>query len=333
MKTQALVCTEEQDFSLAEVELSEPVGDRILVRTLHSGVSIGTEFALIRGKISWGPYPLCTGYQATGVVEALGPDVGRFKAGDVVYYRGSSTGAMTCSGQAVSLVSGTHAAHAIMGENDNVEPLPDGADAALSSTFVMPAVGLHGTDLANPRLGDVVVVYGVGQIGLGVVAACSMRGCCVIAIDIDTDRLAVATQLGADLVVDASTQDVDAAVKDIAPGGADVVFESSGLPELLRPAMLLCRDYGKFVWQGNYGQAAFPYEFYPAHGRHLTMFHPCNDGEGPCRRAVIKNMAAGVLKWDCTITHRVAPDESPALFDGINQGNADKVLGAIINWS
>jgi hypothetical protein len=52
-------------------------------------------------------------------------------------------------------------------------------DAA--AMFVMLAVGLHGVDMANPRLGQKVVVYGVGLIGLGVVA-CVHRGCFVIAV-------------------------------------------------------------------------------------------------------------------------------------------------------
>ena len=97
--------------------------------------------------------------------------------------------------------------------------------------------------------------------------------------------------------------------------------------------MELCRDYGKFIWQGNYGQAPFPYQFYPAHGRHLTMFHPCNDGLAPCRRAVIKNMAAGTLPWELVITHRVEAADSPAVYEGINGGNRDNVLAAVIHWS
>ena len=52
-----------------------------------------------------------------------------------------------------------------------------GAGMNVASLFVMPAVGLYGVDMANPRMGDTVVVYGVGMIGLGVVAACAQRGC------------------------------------------------------------------------------------------------------------------------------------------------------------
>ena len=46
------------------------------------------------------------------------------------------------------------------------------ASMEVASMFVMPAVGLYGVDMANPRTGEFVVVYGVGLIGLGVVQGC-----------------------------------------------------------------------------------------------------------------------------------------------------------------
>ena len=61
------------------------------------------------------------------------------------------------------------------------------------------------------------------------------------------------------------------------------------------------------------------------------MFFPCDDGWQPFRRAVVKNMAMGVLPWEKTITHRVSFTEAPGLYDGINRGEKD-VLGAIIQW-
>jgi 2-desacetyl-2-hydroxyethyl bacteriochlorophyllide A dehydrogenase len=287
MKTQALICDEKQNFSLEQVELPEPGPKQMLLRTLYSGVSIGTEFALITGKLSWGPYPLVTGYQAVGVAEKVGAEVQGYAVGDKVYYRGHE-GPMTRGGKPVSCVSGTHAGHAVVScVGDNAANLPAEADPAVSSLFVMPAVGLHGADLANPRMGQVAVVYGVGLIGLGVVAQCSFRGCLVVAVDVEPRNLEIARQLGADVLVDATKQDVGTEVYTVAPRGADVVFEATGIPALVAPAINLCRDYGSFIWQGYYGSAPFPYSFVGAHMRHLTMYHPCNDGLAPCRRAVI----------------------------------------------
>ena len=78
--------------------------------------------------------------------------------------------------------------------------------------------------------GDVVAVYGAGLVGLGVMAACSHRGCVVIAIDLEQNRLEVAQKLGADYLINGSTQNVVEELQKIAPEGADVVFESTGVP-------------------------------------------------------------------------------------------------------
>jgi L-iditol 2-dehydrogenase len=334
MRAKALICDERQDFTLQDVTLGDPAPDEVAIRTHYSGVSIGTEFALIRGKLSWGPYPLCTGYMGTGEIEAVGADVADLSVGDKVYFRGNNTNSMALlDGTKVSCVSGAHCSHVLAKPytTHGVARMIPGAPMDVTAMFVMPAVGLYGVDMANPRMGQVVVVYGVGLIGLGVVAACSQRGCQVIAVDLNARRLAVAKEMGADCVIDGASCDVDREVRKIASQGADVVFECTGLPQCIDPAIALCRQHGSFVWQGNYGAAPVSMHFLPPHGRRLRMFFPCDDGLQPCRRAVVKNIARGVLPWDKTITHRVPSAEAPAMYERISQGDAN-VLGVVIRW-
>lgn len=332
MDAYALITSEQREFDLCKVVLPDPAPDEMLVRTLWSGVSIGTEFALIRGKLSWGPYPLCTGYQAVGVVEQLGPAVEGFAAGDRVYYRDNRTMAMT-DGTPISSVAGTHCSRAVINPSSThgVAHLPDGAPEDAASLFVMPAVGLHGVDMSQARLGWKVAVNGVGLIGLGVVAACAARGCEVIAADLDDYRLGVASRLGADHCINAARSDVKSEILRIAPDGADAVFETTGLPAQIGPAIELCRERGTFVWQGNYGQEPFPFSFLPPHGRRLTMVFPCDDGFVPSRRSVVKAMSLGTLPWSETITHRVEASDAPKLYAGILSGETS-VLGAVIGW-
>jgi threonine dehydrogenase-like Zn-dependent dehydrogenase len=86
------------------------------------------------------------------------------------------------------------------------------------------------------------------------------------------------------------------------------------------------------VWQGNYGTAPLSMHFLPPHGRRLQMYFPCDDGLQPCRRAVVKNMALGALKWERCITHRIKAAEAPALYERINAGSDPEIVGAVINW-
>ena len=238
MKATALVCDENREFTLEPVSLPGPAPDQVAIRTHYTGVSIGTEFGYIQGKTPV-PYPLTTGYQGTGVIEAVGAEVTGFEVGDEVYFRRNDSIALE-DGTAVTCRSGAHASHAVTqaATTHGVEKLPPGAPMDVASMFVMPAVGLYGVDMANPRMGEVVVVYGVGLIGLGVVAACVHRGCVVVAVDLDETRLDVARKMGADHVVNGSSQDVEAEVRRIAPEGADVVFEATGIPSERRSGHL-----------------------------------------------------------------------------------------------
>ena len=333
MKARALICDERQRFSLANVEIPEPGDDDILIRTVYSGVSIGTEFALIRGKLSWGPYPLCTGYQGSGVVEKVGARrTDRFKVGQNVYFRGNSNMQMQ-SGQTVSSVSGTHCSHAVFDPvmTNGAEILPDGVPMELAALFVMPGVGAAGVDRAAPKMGQTVLVYGVGAIGLGVVAACATRGCVVIAVDVNTAALEIACKMGADHAINADQPDLRDAVQKIVPNGADFVFECTGLPKCIHVAMELARNDGTFVWQGNYGAGSVAFDFHAAHWRQLRMVFPCGDGGPACRRAVLKGMASGTLPWQHTVTHRVHFREAPSLYDRINNGDRS-IVGAVIDW-
>jgi 2-desacetyl-2-hydroxyethyl bacteriochlorophyllide A dehydrogenase len=331
LDARALACDKEQQFSMADVVLPDPGEHDLVVRTLCSGVSVGTEFALIRGDLSWGPYPLCTGYQGVGVVERSGMEA--FGAGDLVYYRHNRRIRLP-DGQPVSSVSGVHCSRAVIDTSDDpqVARLPEGVEPDVGSLFVMPAVGLHGVDMANPRTGQVVVVHGVGLIGLGVVAACAQRGCVVVAVDMLPERLEVAGRLGAEHLVRADEGDVADAVHDLAPGGAHVVFECTGRPQCLDAAIALCRRFGTFVLQGNYGAAPVSWHFLPAHGRQLTMLFPCDDGGPDCRRAVLANMASGALAWDETVTHRVPAAEAADFYRRIGEGAVEGLVGAVIRW-
>jgi 2-desacetyl-2-hydroxyethyl bacteriochlorophyllide A dehydrogenase len=334
MKAKALVSHSEREFSLDDVVLPDPGPKDLVVRTLSSGVSVGTEFACIKGKLDWGPHPMVTGYQAVGIVEEIGADTDGFSVGDRVFWR-LNLDIRGPDGTKLSSALGNHCSHAVLPFDlgDGIGHVPDGVSHDAASMFVMPAVGLFGTDMADPRLGEMAVVIGCGPIGLGVVAACAQRGCRVIASDLQPRRLAMAEALGAKRVVKADEEDLQEVVKSFCPDGADVVFESTGLPAMIDRSIGLCRLRGKLVWQGNYGNAPLSFHFLPPHEKRLTMFFPSDDGQMPCRMAVLHGMASGSLAWEKTITHRVAAEDAPALYARISAGEADDLVGAVVRWS
>lgn len=336
MNATALVCTQDRRFSLQPVAIPEPGPGQVRIRTLRSGVSVGTEFALVRNKISWGPFPICTGYMGVGIVERVGAGVEGLAEGDRVYYRGSCN--MTLAdGSAVSAVSGVHCSHAVspVGGTHGAAKLPDGIDTDAASLFVLPAVGLHGVDMSGAGVGQTALVNGCGPIGLGVVAALAARGCRAVAADIDETRLAEARSFGAATTVKAGDDGFAERARAFFPAGADgfdLVFECTGVAALVMPSIRLCRLHGTFVWQGNYGAAPMQFLFLEAHNRQLSMKFPCDDGYAPCREAVIRQMAVGLLPWGRVVTHRVKAADAPAFFADIDAGRARGLVAAVVDW-
>lgn len=331
MDAAALICTAEQKFSLESFTVPPITPTQIRTRTLYSGVSVGTEFAVIRGKLDWGPFPVCTGYQAVGVVEEVGPAVSRFQVGDTVYYRRNFM-AMQRGDEKINTCAGTHTSVAIIDADAEVEILPPGVDPATGSMFVMPSVGYNAVDMAGVKMGDVVAVHGVGLIGLGALVAARLRGAITIAIDLDERRLALAQSMGAAHLINSGDGELTKRVQAIKAGGADVVFEATGIPACLDPAFALARLHGKFVFLGNYGNAPISFHFLVPHGKQLTAFFPCNDGLAPCRAAVLRNIGSGAIPWAKTITHRVTAAEAPDLYAAINRNAIPEMMGAVIQW-
>ena len=335
MKSQALICNEEQEFSLEEIEIPSLAPADLLIRCTYSGVSVGTEFAVFRRKLDYGPFPVCTGYQAVGIVEAVGTDVTRLEVGDKVYYRRNFI-PMQVDGRPVTICSGVHSSYAVLPQEAEIERLPAGIDDATGSLFVMPSVGYNAVDMAGVQMGDVAVFHAVGMIGLGALAAARLRGAVTIAIDLNPRRLDMAKELGASFIIDArglTADEVKVRVEEIKPGGADVVFEGSGIPHCLDLAFPLARLRGKFVFLGHYGKEPVSFNYLVPHAKQLTAFFPCNDGLKPCREAVLRNLASGAIAWHKTITHRVTGTEAPDLYARIYRDEIPDLFGAVINWN
>ncbi len=332
---EVLICDSNRRFTLEPIEVPPLRPRDLLVKTLYSGVSVGTESLLINGTHNWGPFPISTGYQAVGRVEALGAEVTEFKIGDRVYHRGWSV-PMRQRDTAITAAGGAHSSLAVVDSASTAQApgqLPEGVGEAEASLFVMPAVGINGLNMAAVQAGEVVVVVGAGLIGLGVIGCAALRGATVIAIDLDDKRLKMAQTLGAEHILNSSKCDVVQLVKGLAPGGADVVFEASGHPACIDLGLALCRRHGKFVFQSDFGNSDITFNFRPPHGQRVTAYFPCDDGGIPCRRAVLNLMRSGALKWKETITDSVPAAEAPQLYDRIRDRALNGSLGIVIDWT
>ncbi len=141
-------------------------------------------------------------------------------------------------------------ARTLLVNTQEIPPHVDYEEAALAEPL---ACVLHGAEEAGIKLGDTVAIIGAGPIGLLHLLTAKKLGAEQVAIcDLVEERLAFATQLGADDTINAATEDAVATVKDLTEGrGADVVIEAIGLPGTWEQALHMVSKGGTVLEFGG----------------------------------------------------------------------------------
>jgi 2-desacetyl-2-hydroxyethyl bacteriochlorophyllide A dehydrogenase len=149
--------------------------------------------------------------------------------------------------------------------NQNVEKLPDKLDFKEGALVELVEGALQWVSLADPQPEEVVVVMGAGPIGLCVAQVIKNLGSKVIVCEISEKRLALAKELGADVIINPEKEDAVQRVLEITGKGrsyggregarADLVMECSGAPMALQQALEMLRTGGRIVLVGVFGKS------------------------------------------------------------------------------
>ncbi|HAJ45583.1 MAG TPA: dehydrogenase, partial [Alphaproteobacteria bacterium] len=221
--------------------------------------------------------------------------------------------------------------------------IPDGVTDEAASFTVLAAIGLQGIRLAQPTLGECVVVTGLGLIGLLTVQMLRAQGCRVLGIDFDPARLELARQFGAETVNPGAGEDVLARAATFSRGaGVDAVIitASTKSNEPVSQAARMCRKRGRIVLVGVVGLELSRADFYE---KELTFQVSCSYGPGRYDpdyeeggqkypigfvrwteqrnfEAVLDLMDSGALKVEPLITHRFAIEDGAQAMDLLTSG-------------
>jgi polar amino acid transport system substrate-binding protein len=163
-------------------------------------------FASVRDKMAASQ---ALGYSAAGIVAAVADDVSEFKVGDRV----------ACAGVGFA----SHAEVLSVPKNLCVH-LPEGVSFESGAYGTLGAIALQGVRLAEPTLGESVVVIGLGLVGQLTVQLLKANGCRVFGLDLDQSRVSLALELGADKAIvsnDEAARDVETWTRG---HGADAVL-------------------------------------------------------------------------------------------------------------
>ena len=216
-------------------------------------------------------YPVRIGHEWSGVIEAVGSDVVGLKPGDKVVGDdcvpcGDCTFCLSgdyqlCPyGRAVGTVRDTWPgsfAEYILMPSRLVFKLEDHIDLQEAALIEPAGIAFTGLKKGEINIGDVVVIVGTGAIGLTAVGLAKTFGASkVILVGRRNSKLEIGKKMGADIVVNAASEDVEAVVKSHTDMGlgANVVLETSGNVDALRQCFSYIRMGGKLPVLGFYEQ-------------------------------------------------------------------------------
>ncbi|HYF51911.1 MAG TPA: zinc-binding alcohol dehydrogenase [Planctomycetota bacterium] len=250
-ESKQIIFVEKEKAELQSVPLKAPGAGEITVRTTWTLISTGTETICYGSRFdpgthwaNWIKFPFPPGYSHTGIVEAVGPGVTRYKAGDRV-----------CS-------THTHLQYITAPEN-TFYPIVDGVSERDAAWMTLSYIVQNGVRRASHELGDDVAVIGLGPLGQLAVQFVKLLGARrIIAIDPVGSRLEMAKAHGATHVLNVSVdQALEEVTKIVGERLCDHVYDMTGNAKVFATAQQMLRKLGKLVLIGDTGSPA---------GQHLT---------------------------------------------------------------
>jgi erythritol/L-threitol dehydrogenase len=189
------------------------------------------------------------------------------------------------------------------------------------AAFTEPlSCALHAVERADIKFEDTVVVAGCGPIGLGMIAgAKSKNPKAVVALDMAQDKLNLAQDCGADVIINIGQEDAVSIVKDMTDGyGADVYLEGTGHPSAVGQGLNILRKLGTYVEYSVFGSdVSVDWSIISddkeldVRGAHL----------GPdCWPAAIRMIESGRLPMDRICTHQLPLAEFQKGIDMVASG-------------
>src|SRR5579864_47442 len=250
------------DVELTRVLAPDPGPGEALVRVQACGVC-HTDLHYREGGIG-DDFPYLLGHEASGVVEAVGPDVTGLEPGDFVIlnWRAVCGQCRACqrgrpwycfathnARQKMTLADGTVLSPALgigaftektlvaAGQCTKVDPAIPAATAGLLGCGVMAGIGAA-INTGGVTRGDTVAVIGCGGVGDGAVLGARLAGArTIIAVDVDDRKLEWAREFGATHTINSRNADAVEGIRELTDGfGADVVVEAIGRPETYKQA-------------------------------------------------------------------------------------------------
>jgi len=246
-----------QRLEVEEIPTPRPGPDQVLVKVKYCAIC-GTDVHAFLYDVA--PPGTVMGHEFCGTITEVGAGVSRWKEGDRVVGGGGTPPAEAVSGSrsdprynyrtmgfAGSRLR-AYAEYTVMEEWEPI-PIPEGVSDEAAALCEPCAVAVHAVKLSNLKLGDSVAVLGAGPIGLFCLQVAKASGASAVFVSEPTlARREAALQLGADAVIDPTSEDVVSRIVSLTGGvGPSVVFECAAAGTTLDQALNLVSRSGQVV--------------------------------------------------------------------------------------
>jgi L-iditol 2-dehydrogenase len=287
--------------------------------------------------------PLIMGHEASGIIQETGNEVSGWKEGDRVafdstvyqlndWYTLKGHYNLSENREVVGVSPIQYKRHGAFAEylaipQHILYKIPDNVTFEQAAMVEPAAVAAHAVRLSEIKVGDSAVVFGSGMIGKFIISIVKGAGATpVIAVDIDDEKLKMATRFGADVTINSKKQDVIETIQALTKGrGADFGFEAVGISETINSLISSLRKGATAVLVGNISSNIdFPLQKIVT--SEIKVQGSCAiNGE---YEMVLDMISTGVLKVDEMISSIAPLKEGAEWFRKLYQkeGNLNKVI-------
>ncbi len=241
------------DIKVEDVSEPKVSARRVLVR-FKAGSICGTDLHFYRGdwKIRAGRI---IGHDACGVRADTGERVVMIPltyCGSCFFCQRGMLTSCEKYGQFMGINKNGFFAESISIRPKYLVPVPENVSDEEAAIVEPVALALHVMDLLKPNIGDWATIIGQGPIGLLMTQVAKLKGCRIIAVDLEDYRLDLAKKFGAEVCINAGQEKVTERVKEITKRGSDIVVEAAGKTRAVEQTPFLVRKAGKVALVGEF---------------------------------------------------------------------------------
>jgi len=308
-----------------DVGMPEMDDNGVVLKTIYSGLSRGTELDLYSGQMHSKPphcewYPMLPGYMPVGEVIEVGSNVEHLQEGDLAYVSNLFRGfeepyCCAWAGHTEYVVVSDHS-HTI-GAKRAVK-VPEGIDPKTASIALLAAIAYHGISAkVKPEAGDTVLVVGQGGIGNAAAQLCQAAGARVIVADLCENRLERAREAGIKQAINTSKVDLWETVTELCDGQMpNKLIEVTGEPDVLEDVLAHAPGNSLVHAQGMYLEPIHLYIPDTLFGKNMTFTGTV--GESPeMVETIFQMMLDGKLKMDHLISRTYSYEQATEAYDWI----------------